>query len=281
MPNQPPSVPAGANGPDRQVFAHWDLVNVLARRQFRAEHLVIESADFVLQRLAENDWARVRKHSGEGAIRAYLSRVIQRLLHDFARQKFGRKQPPRWLAAQPTFWQKVHRLLCLERLPAREVLELVSMDVPGGRDDQAVREAIAVIRTRDKDCGQSNTESGNVSLEDAPEPAGEHTADPTAVETAGLTELLYRVLIDEAPEAQLQPTLAALQADLQLASDERLLLRMVFEDGMKVTEAGRMLGLSTHVVHGQMRRLLARIRTAVERSGVANALADALEGEAT
>jgi RNA polymerase sigma factor (sigma-70 family) len=259
------------------VFAHWDLVNMLARKQFRAEHLVIESADFVLGRLAENDWERVRKHAGKGAIRAYLSRVIQRLLHDFARQQFGRKQTPRWLAAQPGFWQKVHRLLCLERLPAREVIELVSMDVPGGRDDRAVREAIAVIRTKDQDCGQSHAESGDVSLEDAPEPAGNHGAAETAVEHAGLTEVLYGLLTDE--RAEPHPAVMALQAELQLGSEERLLLRMVFEDGMKVTEAGRLLGLSTHAVHGQMRRLLARIRTAVEGCGLADALKASLEGE--
>ena len=253
---------------------------MLARKQFRAEHLVIESADFVLQRLAENDWQRVRKHSGEGSIRAYLSRVIQRLLHDFARQKYGRKQLPRWLSVQPAFWQKVHRLLCLERLPAREVMELVSLDVPGGRNDGAVREAIAVIRTKDKDCGQSHTESRDVSLEDTAEPAGDDSPDEPAVESAELTELLYRLLIDDTLDPRLQPAVAELQADLQLGNEERLLLRMVFEDGMKVTEAGRMLGLSTHVVHGQMRRLLARIRTAMERCGLADTLREVLEGEA-
>ena len=57
---------------------------MVARKHFRAEHLVIESADFVLQRLEENNWERVRKHTGRGSVRAYLSRVIQRLLSSAA-----------------------------------------------------------------------------------------------------------------------------------------------------------------------------------------------------
>jgi len=124
-------------------------VNILARKRFREEHLVLESVNFVLQRLEENDWEGVRKYAGRGSTKAYLSRVIQGLLHDFARKKFGRKQQPRWLLnAQPPFWRKVHRLLCLENLAVREGVEIVGEDVPGGRDNDTVREAITYIRSK-------------------------------------------------------------------------------------------------------------------------------------
>lgn len=268
-------------GPDQQVFAHWELVNSLASKRFREEHLVLESVNFVLERLRENNWDRVRKHSGRGQIKAYLSRVIQRLLHDFARKKFGRKQQPKWLDAQPPFWKRVHRLLCIERFSIRDVMHMIGEEVPGGRTDTSLREAITVIRTRDRDCGRSLTTTENVSLEDVAEPAAKATIDIEPVRHSKLVEMVYHHLTDQdsdLPEAQpVAEGAHALCADLTLAPEERLLLRMIFEDGMKVTEAGRTLGLSTHAVHGRLRRLLARIKAAIERSGVADALRDALE----
>ena len=275
------SAPANVSGPARQVFAHWDLVNILARKRFREEHLVLESANYVLERLQENDWDRVRKYSDRGSMEAYLSQVIRRLLHDFARKKFGRKQQPKWLDGQPAFWKRVHRLLCIEKFSIRDVLHLVGEEVPGGRADKSVREAIAVIRTKDRDCGHSLAATENVSLEDVAEPTANATTDNEPARHSELVEMVYRHLTDQeldSPEASpLTASAAGLSSELALDSEERLLLRMIYEDGMKVTEAGRMLGLSTNAVHGQLRRLLARIKAAIERSGMADTLRDALE----
>jgi RNA polymerase sigma factor (sigma-70 family) len=275
------SIPPDLHGSSRQVFAHWDLVNMLARKRFREEYLVLESVNFVLERLQENNWERVRKHTGSGSMKAYLNRVIQRLLHDFARKKFGRKQQPKWLDAQPPFWKKVHRLLCLERFSVQDVMQLLGEEVPGGRTDSSLREAITVIRTKDRDCGRSLTITESVSLQDVPEPSVKGTNGDELARHCDLVEMVYRHLTDKEPDApEATPLTAAAQVlsgDLVLESEERLLLRMIFEDGMKVTQAGRMLGLSAHAIHGQLRRLLARIKAAMEQSALADALREALE----
>jgi RNA polymerase sigma factor (sigma-70 family) len=271
-----------AEEPAQQVFKHWALVNALARKQFRSEHLVLEAVNFVLNRLERDDWARVRQYAGRGTIKAYLSRVIQRLLHDFAREKFGRRQQPLWLNRRPAFWNKVYRLLCLERLAIRDVVEIVGADVPGGREQAAVREAAAVIRRRDPNCGRSSGERDTVSLDDVAEPAADADDNAASVRRAELMDLVFESLTAEQRETEADGVLAAqletLKDRLALEAEERLLLRMIFEDGMKVTEAGRMLGLSVHVVHGQVRRLLERIRTEIDRAGLTDVLRTALEG---
>jgi len=271
-----------AKEPAQQVFKHWALVNTLAQKRFRSEHLVLEAVNFVLNRLERDDWARVRQYEGRGPIKAYLSRVIQHLLHDFAREKFGRRQQPQWLSRRPAFWKKVYRLLCLERLAIGDVVEIVGGDVPGGREHAAVREAAAVIRRRDPNCGRSPGERDTVSLDDVSEPAADADEDEASVRRAELMDLVFESLASEqgriSADRRLAERLEALKTRLVLGPEERLLLRMVFEDGMKVTEAGRMLGLSVHVVHGQMRRLLERIRAAIDHAGLTDVLRIALEG---
>jgi len=134
------SVSASGQRPAQQVFAHWDLVSILASKRFREEHLIPRIGQLRAAAFRGEQLGGVRKFAGRGSIKAYLSQVIQRLLHDFVR-----KQQPRWLNAQPPFWRKVHRLLCLENLAVREVIEIVGEDVPGGRADEAAVQTEALL----------------------------------------------------------------------------------------------------------------------------------------
>ena len=59
-----------------------------------------------------------------------------------------------------------------------------------------------------------------------------------------------------------------LAAGVRLEAQERLLLKMCYRDNLGVAEAGRMLGMNRHQVHGRLRRLLARLRDDFERAGI-------------
>jgi hypothetical protein len=59
-----------------------------------------------------------------------------------------------------------------------------------------------------------------------------------------------------------------LSAGVRLEAEERLLLKMCYRDNLGVAEAGRMLGMNRHQVHGRLRRLLARLRDDFERAGI-------------
>jgi len=174
-----------------QLFAHWKLLQRLAQRRFKNTVLADQALDFVLEKLQEDHWSRLRAYRGEARFSTYLAHVVQRLLEDFARHQFGRQRIPDWIQAQGPLWEQVYRLLCLERLSATEVIENLRDAVPGGRSLQMIREAIAVIRRRIVDCG-------------APSPA---TAEQPLVEQE---EHRYRPLADDYQAHQLSPE--ALQA---------------------------------------------------------------------
>jgi len=278
-----------------RLFEHWNLLQQLAQNRFKNAVLADQALDFVLEKLQENHWSRLRAYRGEASFKTYLAHVVQRLLEDFARHQFGRQRIPDWIQAQGPLWEQVYRLLCLERLSATDVIETLRDTVPGGRSIQVIREAIAVIRKRVVNCGASSPATAEQPLVEPEEhryrPLADdyqaHQLSPEALQVAEertqLLTLLYGSVLDPAdaqsPPDTWRPAAQRLRAALSLSPEERWLLRLIYQDGLSVTEAGRLLGLGTDQVHGRLRRLLQRIRQQVEDSGLARELKGLLQGE--
>ncbi len=278
-----------------QLFAHWKWLQRLAQRRFKNSVLADQALDFVLEKLQEDDGSRLRAYRGEARFSTYLAHVVQRLLEDFARHRFGRQRTPDWIQAQGPLWEQVYRLLCLERLSATDVIETLRDAVPGGRPPQIIREAITVIRKRIVNCGAPSPATAEQPLVEQEEhrhrPLADdyqvHQLSPEALQAAEertrLLTLLYGSVLepaaDSSPPDAWQQAVQRLRAALSLSSEERLLLRLIYQDGLSVVEAGRLLGLRTDQVHGRLRRLLQRIRQHVEDSSLAQELKGLLQEE--
>ncbi len=57
--------------------------------------------------------------------------------------------------------------------------------------------------------------------------------------------------------------------DFKLSGQDKILLKLCYQDGFSVTKAGEMVGLTPHQTHGRMRRLLGRIKKILSESGLA------------
>jgi hypothetical protein len=213
----------------QQIFAHWGLLKHLARRRFLDPDVADEALSYVLDKLAENDWSRIRQYRGQARFDTYLSHITYRLLEDFARHKFGRHRIPDWLKAQGGLWEQVYRLLCLERRPIAEVVEILRMAVPGGRDPQMIRRAAAVIRSRISDCGSPSLPERGEPFEGAGSRERQaHELSPedllAAQQEAKLLEIISRIVFGEGVqvdasatiETELQQAVQRFQAALRL-----------------------------------------------------------------
>ena len=67
------------------------------------------------------------------------------------------------------------------------------------------------------------------------------------------------------------------ELEINLAPDEKLLLKLCYQDGLTVAKAGEMLGMSRFQAHGKKRRLMARLKEEFERTGLAEELRPLLE----
>lgn len=255
----------------KQAVAHWELINRMAGRRFQQPGLAEEAALFVMEGLARDNWRRLQAFTGRSTLATYVGALTLRLLEDFARARFGRVKAPLWIRRLGGIWMTLFRLLCLERFSPDEAVALVGDRQPGTA--AAAEEAAYTILGEIPSCGQHQDEAAEFCEETTLPP----TEDDCSVqeqqleqeERTRLFSVLGRILFDGALEDRDPRLLERLAGvGIRLAPQERLLLQLCYRDGVGVAEAGRMLGLNRHQVHGRLRRLLDRLRQDFAEAGL-------------
>lgn len=263
-----------------KTLGQWDLINRLARRRFADPALAEEAALAVMDRLRRDEWQAVRAYAGLAQFSTFLATLTVRILEDFARARFGRARPPRWLRALGGLWLELFRLLCLERMPLTEAVEYLAHRRV--RDERAtIEHAACVIRREVVDCGKA--QAREVALD---ETAAEHAmpadddADAVSGQQRRLEEqerhqvlgLLFEALTGDKETLGARDRGLLSRLRLELSAEEKLLLRLCYRDGVSGTEAAAMLGWSRFQLHGRLRRLMMRLREEFARAGLSDEL---------
>lgn len=263
----------------KKILAHWDLINQLARRRFGGTVLAEEAALFVINRLEAENWKRIRQYRRKASFPTYLSAITFRLLEDFSRQRFGRVRPPQWIKALGGIWSLLFHFLCLERLEVADAVESTAMRRPA-EDRRTIEDAAWMLLERIPNCGSH--QGLEVGLEEATlsQQKGALTVEEQLDEKEKdhFLKALFGDLFTRGNTDQLMDDYGRILARrIHLSSQERLLLKMCYQDGIQVAEAGRMLGLGKDQVHGRLRRLLARLRQEFVKAGISDEMLAMLE----
>lgn len=254
----------------QQATAHWPLINRLAARRFVQETLAEEAALFVMDKLAEEDWRRLRAFTGRSTLATYIGALSLRLLEDFARQRFGRLKPPAWVRRLGGIWETLFRLLCMERLgPDAAVAQLMArQSCATAIAEQAAYQMLGEIPS----CGSHRGEQVDLGEElaaSSEEGISQPEEQLEIAEREQCLQVLGRILFAEEESAIDAPRLERLLGvRISLEPRERLLLKLCFRDGLAVAEAGRMLGWNQNQAHGRLRRLLERLRQHFAEAGL-------------
>jgi RNA polymerase sigma factor (sigma-70 family) len=261
------------------------LLERIARRRFRSESLADEAFNFALERLSADGWAMLGGFQERAKPVSFLVAVYANLLEDFARARFGRPRPPAWLARLGRLWKQVFTWLCLERQEPESIVARLAG--PEGPDPEEIDEMITVIFGRIPDCGSRRPEE---IPEDEPDalsarsdlsPASRVAPDPeTALTERDHGELLQALgsLLGGAEPVDGNPLLQDMSRGLagrwseiaraiDLSDEERLLLRLVYQDGRKFAAVGRLLGLPEHQVRRRTQRAVKRIGDVLRAAG--------------
>lgn len=261
------------------ILAHWDLINQLAHRRFGGTALAEEAALFVINRLETDDWKRVRGFRQKASFSTYLSSITYRLLEDFSRKRFGRVRPPTWINAIGGIWALLFQFLCLERLQMTDAVESTAVRRPD-EDRRMIEEAAWSVLERIPNC--SHHQGQEVPLDEASLPLQNDTRSVEEqfdlLEKEYFLQALLGDLFTTDNKKNLQNDHGRILArQIHLSPQEVLLLKMCYQDGMQVAEAGRVLGLEKNQVHGRLRRLLARLQADFIEAGVSDELLALLE----
>lgn len=256
-----------------KVLAEWELINTIARKRFGGAAIAEEAALAVMDGLEADDWQRVRKFTGKASFSSYIATLSVRLIEDFARQRFGRLRSPKWIQMLGSVWQLLYRSLCLERNSVADAVE-ISLQSFNSHKKREVESAAYEILERIPQCGkyqgleiEYNEDEPTEMVESLnrthPEPEMENK------ERKALFEVIFEI-ITGLDGHRLPPQLFSKVRRLKIAlqPEERLLLRLCYQDRLPVTAAGKILGLTRHQANGRLRRLLNNLRSEFKRVGL-------------
>jgi len=222
-------------------------------RRFEAD--VDNAADcfqFVCERLIENRSKRLRqfKTDGSALFTTWLRAVVRNLCIDWHRKKFGRQRLFASLSGMTAFDQSVFKLVYERSVPLDEALTILSSDFPNVTETRLAQssERIETLLTPNQRWILSQHSIHGVSSDDEQ------------------FETLVANLPDQQPNPEAQAILnerkrRLVRAVADLSDQDRLLIRLRFEEGLTLEQAARLLGLgNAQRADRQIKEILAKLR---------------------
>ena len=269
----------------RKVLDHYDLIDRMVRKRFPDPAAADEAFLFVMERLESDDWRRVREYKGNATFTTYIIKVVSNLLLDFSDHKYGKFRPPVWIKKMGALWEEVHKRLCRERMSKEDVEYSMTIGAPEDREPGAVREAVEVILAKIPDCGKYKkgkmfvTDPDNLKDGEQVQRTGTNTVPEELSAVLGyvsLQEKLFPFLnkdnqnkdAEPLQKSNLETAIRNFRSRLELSVEDRLFLKMVYQDGFNVKAAGEKLNIDEKQVHKRHRGLLDHLGKAMRESGL-------------
>jgi hypothetical protein len=259
-----------------------DRIDRLALKRFGQPGLAEEAAAYALERLTEDEWAICRHYSGLSRPEHYLLTVLNNLFEAFSRHRFGRLRPPVWMQREGELWVQIWKKICLERQPIPSVLDQLANTLTHTRD--FLGNIVTVIKARLPMCGSSQREIAAENSDDANDydDVVEHEEPPAQLQHQHLEETLFVLqqlfLADNCPSDRVMDNsvelchlnagqIEQLHTSLKLTAEERLLLKMVYQEGMKLKLVAKALGMPAYQPGRLLKAIHQRIHQAMVSSG--------------
>jgi hypothetical protein len=253
--------------------AAWpDRLMGRARRRFGNTPDAEAAYNHALDAISRDDWSPLRTgYRGSGSAEGFMAITFLNLLEEYAVRKYGRRRPPAWVQRLGGVWLRIYELLCLRRLEPETIVD--TLCARDGHAPATVRKAIVEVRGRIPRCGER---VGEHTVEDEPEPEPVANTAASALEEGELSHLLQVLggLFGQAGAAVTEPAsrearerAARLEQSLELSSQERLMLRLVYQENCTIPEAARSLSLNERTARRAHGRLMERLRETLARHG--------------
>lgn len=254
-----PSAPSSA---EALFLAHLPLITRLTRAVARRRHLSrADTEDFtsiVHLRFIEDDYAILRKFQGRSTLQTFLLVVIHRICLDLQTREWGKWRPSENAKQQGPAAVMLERLLMRDGLTLDEAIAVMTIS----RSGMPSREALAAVA--------SSLRPRIVRRPVAPDDTLQNIADQAPKTVLARLELRQHM-------ARVRRALAHALGTLD-AFDRRL-IDLHFRRGLAIAQIARTLRLEQRPLYARRRRILARLRCALERDpSIAGIVRDLLRG---
>lgn len=265
---------------------NWpDKLTAIAERRFGRSPDAGAAYNFALDEISANNWKRLRERfKGTGSVAGFLSVTFLNLLEDYATAKYGKKRPREWIKRLGPLWKRVYQLLCLKRLLPETIVDALTARAHHSADE--IRYAIGQIKGRIPDCGAYKGEQAT-DHQVALNPTSNIPEPPKALESEELTiihEVVVGMLAGSESDVSVDPTpicdakcgdlteqLAQAVSAVALTNQERLLLKLIYEEGHSITSAASALRIARKTGSRMHQRITKRLKEALTPLGIADA----------
>lgn len=262
----------------------------LAAKRFGDGGLAEEASAYVIEKLSEQEWSALQSFKGQSSPTTFLHTLAGNFIEEFSRKRFGRPRPPEWVKREGDLWIQIWKLLCLERRMPQTVLDLLCSG--DRREPASIQRIIQTLKARLPWCGESAREIASAGLTgddgefSAEEMIPEYRTPDATIENEHFChalQMLSTLLSDEITEASIENSAAKAQAivndgnshglknlgaHLQLNDQEWVVLRLVYQDGLKLHAVAEMLGLKAYEPGRILKRSLDKIAENMATLGV-------------
>lgn len=234
---------------------HWLAVEQAIRGVCRRQRFVAEEAEdftsLVYVRLLEDDCAVIRRFAGRSSLGTYLTAVITHLAQDWRNTRWGKWRPSAAARHRGPVAVHLDRLLQRDGATFEEACEILRTNYRVAESRAQLEEMAAALPMRMRRrfvewTALDHDEAGLAATSTFPDPYAHDHADRVR---RGLT--------------------AALRS---LSAEDRLLVKLRFEDGLRIVDIARTLRRPEKPLYRRIERVLARLRCELEARGLSEDL---------
>jgi RNA polymerase sigma factor for flagellar operon FliA len=238
--------------PEELFREHLDLIErVIAsvcRRRGLGEDEAEEFGSTVRLKLVEDDYRVFRRFEGRSSLSTYLTMVVQRLFLDFLRARRGRKRPSAEARRLGAVAVQLERLLYWDGFGFDEACRIL-------RDNHGVEASWQELEEM----------AGRLRRPSEHHEEGGETVD----RLAGAVERPDTALEERQQREEAEQVVGVLEEALgEMEAEDRVILRMRYEEGFTVADVARSLHLPQKPLYRRIDRLLRDLRREMEARGL-------------
>lgn len=223
-------------------------VRFIGRRHHLSAEELEELSSTVRLKLIENDYEVLRKYEGRSSLRTYLTAVIHRHFLDARIARWGKWRPCAQARKLGPEAMLLDRLLTRDGLSFTEAVEVLRTNHGVRLTEAEIYDLSAQLPSR-----ASRRFVGEEQLGDAAVPA---QASGTPLELAEL----------QAEAGQVEQALSAVLE--RLPSEDRLILKLRFQENFQISQIARLLRLEQKPLYRRLEQLMLSLRRELEARGV-------------
>ena len=242
-----------------EILAASDTLNkieAVCKRHFAAENDRNECYVFVIDSLRTDDFKRLRAFKGKSRLSTYLYSLINSLVIDFRRRRYGRRRFPTAVLKLGAWAEAVYRLICWQKFSPDDAYDFLQVD--GLYDNSYEQFLLEIVPIQNAPCRQDPRFS---SLDHS---HAEPLQKPEDSHSNPLEALLKK--LDR--KRRIEAIRIIRETTREWPEKDQVLVRLVYGSDHPLRTAAKIIGLSTAAARRRLKGLLIKYREILLAAGI-------------